>query len=119
VTPPQPTDTSAPQDPIPVSGRGLLAGSVAAAVDRVAKVRRSGGSGVEVSTQYRGGRVLGVALRETEVVVQVTAEALPLEPLVAAVRAAALKALRSLSDSRDVRVVVDDLDVNRLPRRRK
>ena len=92
---------------------------MAAAVDRVPNVRRSGGSGVEVSTQYRGGRVLGVALGDTEVVVQVTARALPLEPLVAAVRDAALGALRSLSDNRDIRVVVDDLDVNRLPRRRK
>jgi hypothetical protein len=117
--PPPSTDDSHPQTQPPVSGRGLLAASVAAAVDQVAKVRRSGGSGVEVSTQYRGARVLGVALGDTEVVVQVTAETLPLEPLVAAVRDAALGALRSLSDSRDVLVVVDDLDVDRLPRRRK
>ena len=91
---------------------------MAAAVDQVRKVRRSGGSGVEVSTQYRGGRVLGVAVSDPRVVVQVTALALPLEPLVAAVRDAAVGALRSLSDNREVRVVVDDLDVDRLPRRR-
>jgi hypothetical protein len=119
VTPAPPTGADRSRDPIPPSGRGLVAGSVAAAVDRVAKVRRSGGSRVEVSTQYRGGRILGVALGDTEVVVHVIAEALPLEPIVAAVRDAALRALSSLSDSRAVSVVVDDLDVQRLPRRRK
>jgi hypothetical protein len=116
--PPPPADVDQPQEPKPAYGRGLVAGSVAAAVDQVSEVRRSGGTGVEVSTQYPGGRILGVALSDTEVVVQVIAEALPLEPVVAAVRAAALGALRSLSDSRGVRVAVDDLDVNRLPRRR-
>ena len=118
MTPPQSGDDPQPPQP-PVSGRGRVAESVAAAVDQVPKVRRSGGSGVELSTQYRGGRVLGVAVDDTQVVVQVTAETLPLEPLLAAVRAAALDALKSLPDGRDVRVVVDDLDVNRLPRRRK
>ena len=117
--PPPPADPTQPEEPAPGCGRGLVAGSVAAAVDQVSEVRRSGGTGVEVSTQYRGGRILGVALTDTEVAVQVIAEALPLEPVVAAVRAAALGALRSLSDSRGVRVVVDDLDVSRLPRRQK
>lgn len=119
MTPSPPVDAAQPQLPTPATGRGLVAGSVAAAVDQVPNVRRSGGSGVEVSTQYPGGRILGVALSDTEVVVQVIAEALPLDPVVAAVRAAALGALESLSDSRGMRVVVDDLDVSRLPRRRK
>ena len=91
MTPPPPTDAPRPQDlRTSASGRGLLAEAVAAAVDQVPNVRRSGGSGVEVSTQYRGGRALGVALGNTEIVVHVTAEGLPLEPLVVAVRAAAL-----------------------------
>jgi hypothetical protein len=115
---PRSADAPQPHNRPTLSGRGPLAEAVAAAVDQVPNVRRSGGSGVEVSTQYRGGRVLGVALGDTQVVVHMTALALPLEPLAAAVREAAMGALRSRSDNRDVSVVVDDLDVNRLPRRR-
>ena len=99
-----------------VGGRGHLALAVAAAIDDLPGVRRSSGQGVEVSTQYPGGRVIGVRLTDREVAVHVTAEQLPLEPVVEAVRSAAVSALREASDLRDVAVYVDDLDVQRLPR---
>jgi hypothetical protein len=115
VTPPGPSEEP-DLGRLEVSVRGRLALSVAAAVDQVTGVRRTGGPGVEVSTQYRGGRVVGVGLGDTEVTVHVVAEHLPLEPLISAVRDAALDALGAVSDPRGVSVVVDDLDVTRLPR---
>ena len=119
MTPPGPPDNPGPDPAEPDSARGRLAWSVAAAVDQVSGVRRTGSPGVEVSTQYRDGRVLGVKLGETEVAVHVVAERLPLEPLISAVRDAARNALGAASDGRDLRVRVDDLDVRRLPRRPK
>jgi hypothetical protein len=115
VTAPGLADTPIPDWAEPVSVRGRLAWTVAAAVDQVSGVRRSGGPGVEVATQYRGGRVLGVGLGETDITVHVVAERLPLEPLIRAVRDATLNALRAASDGRGVTVIVDDLDVQRLP----
>ncbi len=100
----------------PVGTRAQLAGAVAAAVDAVTGVRRSGGSGVEVATQYRGGRVLGVALGDSTVAVHVVAERLPLPALIAQVRTSARAALRAAGDPRPVSVSVDDLDVDVLPR---
>jgi hypothetical protein len=88
---------------------------LALAVDAVAGVRRSAGSGVEVATQYRGGRIVGVELADREVTVQVVAERLPLGPLADNVRAAARAVLHAAGDDRPVRVVVDDLDLVSLP----
>lgn len=100
---------------LPDTNRARLAWSLAVAVDGVAGARRCGGSGVEVSTQYRGGRILGVGLADEEVTVQVIGERLPLGPLTDEVRAAAGAVLRAAGDDRPIRVVVDDLDVTCLP----
>ena len=100
----------------PDSARVQLARSLAMAVDAVVGVRRSGGSGVEVATQYRGSRIVGVRLTEGEVTVQVVAERLPLGPLADTVGAAARAVLQTVGDDRPVRVVVDDLDVTWMPR---
>ncbi len=118
MTPGTPVDATTQAGTV-VSGRGRVALAVAAAVDEVAGVRRTGGIGVEVATQYAGGRVVGVGLSDAGVVVHVIAERLPLEPVISAVQDAARQALQSLSDPRAVNVVVDDLDVKHLPRRRK
>ncbi len=99
----------------PKGPRGSLARSLAGAVDAVQGVRRSGGSGVEVATQYRGGRIIGVRLADHEVTVQVVAECLPLGPLTEKVHAAARTVLRAAGDDRSVRVIVDDLDLTCLP----
>lgn len=99
----------------PTGARGRLAAAVAEAVDAVGGARRSGGPGVEVATQHRNGKVVGVQLAEKQVLVQVTAERLPLPLLVEQVRAAAARVLSDQGDSRPVVVTVDDLNVDRLP----
>ena len=103
------------RDPVDPGRRGRLALAVAAAVDTVGGVRRTGGPGVEVATQYPGGRVLGVRLGADEVTVHIIAERLPLDAVADAVRLAARSALAGLGDSRAVAVSVDDLDVASLP----
>jgi hypothetical protein len=104
-----------PRPPVDPGRRGRLALAVAAAVDSVGGVRRTGGPGVEVATQYPGGRALGVRLGTDEVTVHIVAERLPLDAVADAVRLAALSALAGLGDSRAVAVSVDDLDVASLP----
>jgi hypothetical protein len=99
-----------------IGRRGQVVAAVAAAVDTVAGARRTGGDGVEVATQYPGGRALGVQLEDRSVVVHLVAETLPLEVMVEEVRTAALEALRSVGDHRAVVVAVDDLDLGSLPR---
>ena len=74
--PQPPRPARAPVDP---GRRGRLALAVAAAVDTVVGVRRTGGPGVEVATQYPGGRVVGVRLGPDEVTVHIIAERLPLD----------------------------------------
>ena len=114
-TPPSPTPGPAPRPPVDPGRRGRLALAVAAAVDSVGGVRRTGGPGVEVATQYPGGRALGIRLGADEVTVHVIAERLPLDVLAEAVRFAAHSALAAHGDRRPVAVRVDDLDVMSLP----
>ena len=116
-TPPPTTNPGpGPRPPVDPGRRGRLALAVAAAVDSVSGVRRTGGPGVEVATQYPGGRVLGVRLGADEVTVHIVAERLPLDAVADAVRVAARSALAAHGDSRAVAVSVDDLDVSFLPR---
>ena len=68
-----------------------------------------------MSTQYPGGRVLGVRLGADEVSVHIVAERLPLDAVAEAVRFATRLALSSLGDSRAVAVAIEDLDVLSLP----
>jgi hypothetical protein len=100
----------------PSSRRREVAGKVAAAVDEVPGVRRTFGSGVvECSTLFAGGRVEGVALGDDVVQVCVALARLPVPKVAGEVAAAARKALKALGDGRRVDVVVDDLDLDRLP----
>jgi hypothetical protein len=92
-----------------------LALAVAVAVDSVGGARRTGGQGIEVSTQYPGGRILGVRLGTDEVTVHIIAERLPLDAVAEAVRSAVRSALSGLGDSRTVAVAIEDLDVLSLP----
>jgi hypothetical protein len=89
--------------------------AVATAVDGVVGVRRTGGPGVEVGTQYPGGQVVGVRLGADEVVVHIIARRFPLGAVADDVRHAVRAALATLGDERDVAVVIDDLDVSSLP----
>ncbi len=116
-TPPPTTNPGpGPRPPVDPGRRGRLALAVAAAVDSVSGVRRTGGPGVEVATQYPGGRALGVRLGADEVTVHIVAERLPLDAVADAVRVAARSALAAHGDRRAVAVSVDDLDVSFLPR---
>ena len=106
--------------------RGELALAIAAEVDALDGVRRSGGggaatvagvAGTEIATQYPGGRVLGVQLSFEEVVVHIVAERLPAHRAADEVVSAGRRALDAAGDSRPVAVVVDDIDVDVLPGR--
>jgi hypothetical protein len=100
----------------PSSRRRELAEAVAAAVDEVAGVRRTFGSGAaECSTLYPGGRVEGVALGDESVLVCVALARLPVPAVAGEVTAAARGALKTLGDKRRVDVVIDDLDLDELP----
>jgi hypothetical protein len=124
---------SAPKpDPGP---RGRLAQQVAAAVDAVDGVRRSGGSGVsggfggfgvsggfggsgvEVATQYPGGWVSGVRLGDDRIEIHIVAECPAVARVAADVHDAARQVLGAIGDHRAVAVVVDDLDVASLSAR--
>jgi hypothetical protein len=104
---------------LPIGSRGRLALAVAAAVDAVKGVRRPDDASFGPGTQYAGGKVAGIRLADDEIWVHVIAERLPLDPLVEAVRAAALTACRAAGDERPVQVAVDELDVARLPRTKR
>jgi hypothetical protein len=91
--------------------RGKVAMAVAAAVDALSGVRRSRGTGVEIATQYRGGRTVGVRLRDDRVEIHVVAERPQIARLGEEIHAAARRALDGIADHRPVAVFVDDLDV--------
>jgi hypothetical protein len=96
--------------------RARLALAVASAVDRIEGVRRFGGRAVEIATQHRGGRVIGIVLAPRVVSVHLVAESLPLEPVLQAVRAAVGRVLADAEDGRAVSVHVEELDLDGLPR---
>jgi hypothetical protein len=110
--------TSPDQTPRPPKGgRVGVATAVAAAVDSVAGVRRSGGSGVEVATYYPGGRLVGIRLGDDHVLVQVAAARFPLDTVAEEVQAAVHVVLEALGDPRSVVVSVCDIDISVLPPR--
>jgi hypothetical protein len=97
-----------PPDPGP---RATVAAAVAVAVDTVAGARRTSGTGVEVATQYRGGKTVGVRLSDEGVEVHVVAERPGVARLADEIHVAARSALDGLGDRRPVGVFIDDLDV--------
>jgi hypothetical protein len=100
--------TTPGSDPGP---RGRVAVAVAAAVDTVRGARRSRGVGIEVATQYRGGRTIGVRLSDDRVEVHIIAERPEVAVVAQDVHDVTRHALDALSDRRCVAVVIDDLDV--------
>ena len=109
------TDLGPTHASLPIGKRGQLALAVAAAVDTVKGVHRSGGSGVGIATQYPGGRVVGIHLGEDQISVHIIAEVLPLDSVIEAARSAALSAVREAGDDRPVAVTVEDIEVEFLP----
>jgi hypothetical protein len=105
------TDTPGPAPESDPGPRGRVALVVAAAVDTVSGARRSRGTGIEVATQYRGGRTVGVRLSDDRVEVHVIAERPQVAMVARAVHDVARNALDAIGDPRRVAVVIDDLDV--------
>jgi hypothetical protein len=103
--------TSGPAPGSDPGPRERVALVVAAAVDTVSGGRRSRGTGIEVATQYRGGRTVGVRLSEAWVEVHVIAERAEVSAVARAVHEVTREALDAIGDFRAVAVVIDDLDV--------
>ena len=95
-----------------------LARAVADAVTAVPGVSALvGGPGIEVSTQFSGGKVLGLRLTSDPVEVHIRADRVPLPPVAEAAASAAKTVLTAAGDERAVRVVVVDIVADSLNRR--
>jgi phenylpyruvate tautomerase PptA (4-oxalocrotonate tautomerase family) len=79
--------------------------------------RLSPGRGVELSTPYPGGKVIGVRLAADGVTVAITVDRVPLPPIASEVTAAARRVLSAIGDDRPVTVVIDDVLPEALSRR--
>lgn len=96
--------------------RAVLAAAVATALARVPGVARlSPGTGVEVATQFAGGKVVGVAVRDGAVVAYLVVDRLPVDRVARAARVAGEAALADLGVARRLDLVIDDVDLDRLP----
>jgi hypothetical protein len=103
-----------------VSERSLhsvgLVRAVAACVSSLPGVAcLTGGPGVEAATYYRGGKVVGVVVRDGRMSVHLVANALPIQKVVADVREAITGFLRDQDHGFAVEIVVEDLEVDQLP----
>jgi hypothetical protein len=96
--------------------RVALAAAVARALARTPGVARlSPGAGVEVATQFAGGKVVGVRVRDDAVVAHLVIDRLPVDLVATAARAAAEAALTDLGVACRLDLVIDDVDLDRLP----
>lgn len=77
----------------------------------------SAGRGIEVSTQFSGGKVVGVRFTGEEVTVGIVADRVPLPPVAHEVTASVRRVLSAMGDGRPVTVVVDDVVPEALSRR--
>jgi hypothetical protein len=94
------------------SSRADLARAVADVVTAVPGVAcLVSGPGVEVATQYPGGKVVGVGLTDTETVtVHLVVDAFPAQDVAERAGKAARWALRRAGDQREVFITVTDVD---------
>jgi hypothetical protein len=96
-----------------------VARSVAEAVMAVPGVAGlTPGPGVEVSTQFSGGKIVGVRLGGEQVEIHIRADRVPLPPIANEAVAAARRVLAATGDERRVLVVVDDVVADEFDRRR-
>ena len=96
-----------------------LARSLADAVSAVPGVAAlSAGPGVEVATFFSGGKVVGLHLGEEQVDIHVVLDQMPLQVVAEAAAQAALRVLSAVGDARRVQVIVDDVALEALDRRR-
>ncbi len=98
------------------SDPGPIAQAVAAGVAGVAGVARlTAGAGVEAATYYAGGKTIGVVVRKDQVTVHIVVMELPVARVAERVREAALEVLRALGTQHAVEVVVEDVELDKLP----
>jgi len=96
--------------------RAVFAAAVATALARVPGVARlSPGTGVEVATQFAGGKVVGVGVRDDAVVAYLVVDRLPVDRVARAARVAGEAALADLGVARRLDLVIDDVDLDQLP----
>ncbi|MBA3490089.1 MAG: hypothetical protein H0T78_11240 [Longispora sp.] len=69
---------------------------------------------MEIATHFAGGKVVGVRLASDGIEIQVAVDRLPLVPVIGEIHEAAYRVLSQCGDSRPVRVVVADIDVDSL-----
>jgi hypothetical protein len=101
----------------PSDDPGAIARAVALSVAGVAGVGRlTSGTGVEAATYFAGGKTTGVVVRRDQVRVHIVVSELPLADVTERVREAALQVLQALSVQSPVEVVIEDLEVEQLPR---
>lgn len=79
--------------------------------------RLSPGGPVEVSTQYAGGKVIGVRLGTERAEVHVVADRVPLPPVADQVAAAVAAVLAAAGEPKPVTVVVADVELAAADRR--
>ncbi len=79
--------------------------------------RLSPGAPVEVSTQYAGGKVVGLRLGEERAEVHIVADRVPLPPITDQVAAAVAMVLAAAGEPKPVTVVVDDIVAAAVDRR--
>ena len=77
----------------------------------------SPGRDIEMSTQFPGGKVVGVRLSGAEVCVRITADRVPLPAVAAEVSASVRRVLAALGDNRRATVFIDDVTPAALTRR--
>ena len=108
--------TSVPAVTAPdVGRRATVAVVVAAAVDGVGGARRTVGLGVEVATQYPGGRVIGVRLGDASIDVHIVVEGPDVARVADDIHVEVRAALDRVGDPRAVAVTVDDIDLVSVP----
>jgi hypothetical protein len=96
--------------------RAVLAAAVATALAQVPGVARlSPGTGVEVATQFAGGKVVGVRVRDDAVVAYLVVDRLPVDQVARAARVAGEAALADLGVARRLDLVIDDVELDQLP----
>jgi hypothetical protein len=96
--------------------RAVLAAAVATALAQVPGVARlSPGTGVEVATQFAGGKVVGVGVRDDAVVAYLVVDRVPLDQVARAARVAGEAALADLGVARRLDLVIEDVDLDHLP----
>jgi len=77
----------------------------------------SPGQGVETSTQFSGGKIIGVRLIGDSVTVRIVADRVPLPPVATDVKAAVRAVMSATGDDRPVTVYIDDVAIESLTRR--